>query len=132
MSSSTSTSNNPPHYPPQMTIPAPAPAVATQGAQRGTTTISAPAPALAAAPSPLEHPPGYQQDATAGELNRHQRAAQEALEREEQEEGRKWAPGGGDGEGGGVWVSVRGAVAAAGEKLASAEKDVWAKINKGL
>lgn len=131
------------HLPPQMAIPAPAAAIATQGAQRGTSNAATttsfsrnginipPAPAVAAA-SPLEHPPGYQQDPTAGELNRHQRAAQDALEREEESSSSWAAGGGGDGEGGGVWGSVRGAVAAAGEKLASAEKDVWAKINKGM
>lgn len=107
------------YYPPQMAIPAPASA-ATQGAQRGTGTAGS---AFAAAPSPYEHPPGYHQDPTAGELNRYQRAAQEALEREEEERRR--------GAGTGGWGSVKGAMAAAGEKIAAAEEEIWSRVNKG-
>lgn len=128
VSSSTSASASTYYYPPQMAIPAPA-ASATQGAQRGTLPAAA---ALAAAPSPLEHPPGYQQDPTAGEMNRHQRAAQEALEQEEEERRRVPLGGGDNGEGVGVWSSVRGAMAAAGEKIAAAEAQAWSGIRKNM
>lgn len=97
------------YYPPQMSIPAPA-ASATQGAQRGTST------AFVAAPSPVEHPPGYQQNPNAGELDQHQRAAQEALEQEEEEKRRALGGTSGDREAG-VWGSVKGAMMAAGEKI---------------
>lgn len=118
---------------------APASSIATQGAQRGTMTSSATAFGAAAAPSPLEHPPGYQQNPNAGELNQYQRAAQEALDREEEERRRRVGGGGAaggvmaglDGEGG-VWGSVKGAMAAAGEKIAAAEEGVWKRINKDL
>lgn len=123
-SSGTGTGAGTSYYPPQMAIPAP-PSAATQGAQRGTAGN-----AFVPAPSPLEHPPGYQQNPTAGELNQYQRAAQEALEREEQE--RRRVPGTGEaGEGGGVWGSVKGAMAAAGEKIAAAEEEIWSRVNKG-
>lgn len=104
-----------------MSIPAP-PAAATQGAQRGTAIN------FVAAPSPLEHPPGYVQDPHASEMNKYQRAAQEALDREDAE--RRGSSG--EGEGGGVWGSVKGAVAAAGGKIAAAEEQVWKRINKDL
>lgn len=99
-----------------MSIPAP-PSSATQGAQRGTagTTIA------------FGHPPGYTQNPNAGELDRYQRAAQEALERDEQARGRASSLSeGADG----VWGSVKGAMAAAGEKIAAAEEKVWKTINK--
>lgn len=132
------------YYPPQMSIPAP-PSAATQGAQRGTTagtTIAfgqAPllhhASAFAAAPAPaaaLDHPPGYTQNPNAGELDRYQRAAQEALEREEQQQRTTRERASSLSEGAeGVWGSVKGAMAAAGEKIAAAEEQVWKTINKG-
>lgn len=128
------------YYPPQMSIPAP-PSAATQGAQRGTagTTISfgqAPpllhaAGAAGAASAPLEHPPGYTQNPNAGELDRYQRAAQEALEREEQQQLTTRERASSLSEGAeGVWGSVKGAMAAAGEKIAAAEEQVWKTINK--
>ncbi|KAJ4420582.1 hypothetical protein N0V82_004250 [Gnomoniopsis sp. IMI 355080] len=115
---SVNTARQPPpaYYPPQMSIPAPPPA-ASQGAQRGTagTTIA------------FGHPPGYTQNPNAGELDRYQRAAQEALERDEQARGRASSLSeGADG----VWGSVKGAMAAAGEKIAAAEEKVWQTINK--
>lgn len=109
-----------------MSVPAP-PSAATQGAQRGTnaaTTIP-----FGQAPLPLEHPPGYQQNPNAGELDRYQRVAQEALEQDEQ--ARKRASSLSEGAEG-VWGSVRGAMAAAGEKIAAAEEKVWETINKDL
>lgn len=106
----------PTYYPPQMSIPAP-PSAATQGAQRGTagTTVS------------FGHPPGYTQNPNAGELDRYQRAAQEALERDEQARGRASSLSEGADN---VWGSVKGAMAAAGEKIAAAEEKVWKTINK--
>lgn len=113
-----------------MNIPPPmGGSVALQGAQRGTTTT------FVAAPSPLEHPPGYQQDVNAGELNRYQRAAQDALDEEERKmEGtiRRISMGAWDGaglDGEGVWQGAKKMVAVAGEKLAAAEGEVWKRIN---
>ena len=110
-----------------MSIPAP-PAAMSQSAQRGTTTIAfgQAAPLLA---SEQQHPQGgYQQNPNAGELDRYQRAAQEALERDEQAAARR--PSLSDGGVDGVWGSVKGAMAAAGEKIAAAEEEVWKRINK--
>ncbi|KUI64813.1 hypothetical protein VM1G_00291 [Cytospora mali] len=116
-------------YPPQMQIPPPSGTSAPlQAAQRGTSTATT--SAFAAAPSPLEHPPGYQQNAYAGEMDRYQRARQDALEAEERS--RRGSLGGGDGAAGeGVWDSAKKALMAAGEKLADAEHEVWKRINKG-
>lgn len=110
-----------------MSIPAP-PSAATQGAQRGTagTTIAfGQAPLLA-----LEHPPGYTQNPNAGELDRYQRAAQEALERQEQQQQMRERASSLSEGADGVWGSVKGAMAAAGEKIAAAEEKVWKTINK--
>ncbi|CAN8097068.1 unnamed protein product [Discula destructiva] len=105
------------YYPPQMSIPAP-PAAASQSAQRGTaTTVS------------FGQAPGYQQNPHAGELDRYQRAAQEALERDERDQARRASLSEAAGVDG-VWGSVKGAMAAAGEKIAAAEEQVWKRINK--
>lgn len=106
-----------------MSIPAP-PAAFTQSAQRGTTIAFGHARHMSS-----EHPPGYQQDPTAGELTRYQRAAQEALE-EEQLARRPSLSEEAAGVVDGVWGSVKGVVAAAGEKIAAAEEEVWKRINK--
>lgn len=127
-------------YPPQMAIPPPAgssTASAAPGAQRGTSTAFVAPPA--AGPSPLEHPPGYQQNVHAGEMDRFQRARQDALEAEERERSGSFGSlggvggggGGGDGADVGVWSSAKKFVATAGEKLAGAEAEVWRRVNKG-
>ncbi|ROW12818.1 hypothetical protein VMCG_00434 [Cytospora schulzeri] len=118
-------------YPPQMHIPPPSGTSApVQAAQRGTSTATTSGFA-AAAPSPFEHPPGYQQNVHAGEMDRYQRARQDALEAEERSRSSSLV-GGGDGAAGeGVWDSARKALMAAGEKLADAEHEVWKRINKG-
>lgn len=77
----------------------------------------------------------------AGEMDRFQRARQDALEAEERERsgsfgslGGGGGDGGGlgaDGEGDGVWTSAKKLVATAGEKLAGAEAEVWRRVNKG-
>lgn len=130
-------------YPPQMRIPPPSGTTPVQAAQRGTlTTSSATGPnptntnaattsAFEAGPSPLEHPPGYQQNAYAGEMDRYQRARQDALDAEERSRSGSLV-GGGDGAAGErVWDSAKKALMAAGEKLAGAENEVWKRINKG-
>lgn len=133
-------------YPPQMAIPPPAgsstASAAAPAAQRGTSTMAFPAFAAppAPGPSPLEHPPGYQQNVHAGEMDRFQRARQDALEAEERERSGSFGSlGGGRGGGGGlgddgeegVWSSAKKLVATAGEKLAGAEAEVWRRVNKG-
>ena len=90
----------------------------------------------AAGPSPLEHPPGYQQNVHAGEMDRFQRARQDALEAEERERSGSFGSLGGAGsgdaaDGEGVWSSAKKLVATAGEKLAGAEAEVWKRVNKG-
>lgn len=100
-----------------------------QAAQRGTSTATT--SAFAASPSPFEHPPGYQQNVHAGEMDRYQRARQDALEAEERSRSSSLV-GGGDGAAGErVWGSAKKALMAAGEKLADAEHEVWKRINKG-
>lgn len=87
-----------------------------------------------AGPSPLEHPPGYQQNVNAGEMDRFQRARQDALEAEERDRSGSFGSlgGGGDGaEGEGVWSSAKKLAASAGEKLAGVEAEVWKRVNKG-
>lgn len=125
---STSTALPPPvSYPPQMHIPPPSAAASAgvQAAQRGTSTAP-----FVAAPSPMEHPPGYQQNVHAGEMDHYQRARQDALEAEERS--RSGTLGGGDGAvGEGVWDSAKKALVAAGGKLADAENEVWKRISKG-
>lgn len=122
-------------YPPQMSIPPPAGSstASAPAAQRGTSTAFV-APA-AAGPSPLEHPPGYQQNVHAGEMDRFQRARQDALDAEERDRRGSFGSlggGGGDGaDGDSVWSSAKKLVATAGEKLAGAEAEVWKRVNKG-
>lgn len=115
----TTNAQQPAYYPPQMSIPAPA-AAASQSAQRGTaTTISfGQAPAAPAGGGEVQN-----------HLDRYQRSQQEALERSEQEQrlARARAPSLSED---GVWGSVKGAMAAAGEKIAAAEEEVWKRINK--
>lgn len=125
-------------YPPQMAIPPPmgssTSSAAAPAAQRGTSTTFAAAPPTIH-PSPLEHPPGYQQNVHAGEMDRFQRARQDALEAEERDRRVSFGSlggGGGDGaDGEGIWSSAKKMVATAGEKLADAETEVWKRINKG-
>lgn len=119
-----------------MAIPPPAgssTASAAPAAQRGTSTAFAAPPA--AGPSPLEHPPGYQQNVHAGEMDRFQRARQDALEAEERDRSGSFGSlGGGIGdgaEGEGVWSSAKKFAASAGEKLAGVEAEVWKRVNKG-
>lgn len=126
----------PPPYPPQMNIPPPTGTSAgatPQSVQRGTSTTFPGGGAFVPGPSPLEHPPGYQQDVHADALNRYQRAAQDALEEEESRSRRTSSVTaglmGGDGEDG-VWSGAKKMMAAAGEKLAAAEGEMWKRINK--
>lgn len=138
-----STTTAPPPYPAQMNIPPPmgtATGAIPQSVQRGTstaaTTTTFSGGFIPPGPSPLEHPPGYHQDVNADALNRYQRAAQDALEEEERRSRRTSSVSaglaglaGGDGEEG-VWSGAKKMMAAAGEKLAAAEGEVWKRINK--
>lgn len=139
-----STTTAPPPYPAQMNIPPPtgtSTGALPQSVQRGTATtttfsgLSTGAGGFVPGPSPLEHPPGYQQDVNADALNRYQRAAQDALEDEERRTRRTSSAaaaglGGLAGDEDGVWSGAKKMMAAAGEKLAAAEGEVWKRINK--
>lgn len=125
-----------------MAIPPPAgsstASAAAPAAQRGTSTAAFVAPPPAAAgPSPLGHPPGYQQNVHAGEMDRFQRARQDALEAEERDRSGSFGSLGGGGgigdgaDGEGYWSSAKKLAASAGEKLAGVEAEVWKRVNKG-
>lgn len=103
-------------YPQQMTIPPPIMAYPAQ--QSGTATAFSPVyGSQAPADQCLEHPPGYQQNVTASELDRYQRSVMERSESEYQSDD-------------GVWNTAKKWAQATGEKLAAAEKEIWKKINK--
>lgn len=131
---------SPPH---QMSIPPPT--ASYNYAQHGTSTTTGPPPLTTTLPtylpgaSPAEiglgsrsggggggdlsHPPGYQQDAMASDMNQAQRAAHEYA-----------ASHGGHGSGGGdddegVWNSAKKWIQDAGAKVAEAESEVWKRIN---
>ncbi|KAJ4411694.1 hypothetical protein N0V85_003801 [Neurospora sp. IMI 360204] len=79
----------------------------------------------------LSHPPGYQQDAMASDMNQAQRAAHEYAA---SHGGHGHGHGGGGGGGGGdddegVWNSAKKWIQDAGAKVAEAESEVWKKIN---
>lgn len=116
--------------PPQMSYPPPsAPYVPL-----GSSTTTAP---LTGGPRPTQlyggddgahysHPPGYQQNANAGEFSSNQRAAHQASIAENP----SLLPSGVDGNGDGVWNAARKWATAAGDSLAAAENEVWKRINK--
>lgn len=110
-------------YPEQMAVPSPT--TAHPARQRGTSTATAPlgtttylgrAARLSGPSSPqnLQHPPGYQQNANASELDRYQRSAIEMSSSEEE----------------GMWDTAKKWAGVAGEKLAAAESEVWKRLNK--
>ncbi|OTB07984.1 hypothetical protein M426DRAFT_317487 [Hypoxylon sp. CI-4A] len=113
-------------YPQQMSIPAPTVPYPSQ--QRGTSMIPGPTATYSSqgptalggplAPS-LQHPPGYQQNANASELDRYQRSAIQQSELEGQTD-----------DSGGYWESAKKWAQQTGGKLAAAEQEVWKKINK--
>lgn len=131
------TTGTPVPYPPQMNIPPPtgtSTGAMPQSVQHGTTTTFS-GGFVSPGPSPLEHPPGYQQDVNADALNRYQRAAQDALEDEERRTRRTSSAaavglGGLAGDEDGVWSGAKKMMTAAGEKLAAAEGEVWKRVNK--
>ncbi|KAF3019419.1 hypothetical protein E8E14_012984 [Neopestalotiopsis sp. 37M] len=118
-----------PSYPQQMSIPPPTMAYP---AQQSGTMAAAPPPSTttmyssqigagSGAQQSLEHPPGYQQNADASELDRYQ---QSAIRRNES----GYEYGSDDDEG--VWNSAKKWAQATGEKLVAAETEVWKRINK--
>ncbi|KAI1500368.1 hypothetical protein F5X99DRAFT_237635 [Biscogniauxia marginata] len=115
-------------YPQQISIPSPATSYPSQ--QHGTSTATAPSSLYGKQPSTslgggqdtqhFQHPPSYQQDTNASELDRYQRSAIQQNELE--------AHTAGDSEG--IWGTARKLAQQTGEKLAAAENEVWKKINK--
>ncbi|CAJ2510053.1 Uu.00g059530.m01.CDS01 [Anthostomella pinea] len=116
-------------YPQQMSVPSPTATHPSQ--QRGTSTAAIPQPSPFGAQLPvglggqdgqsLQHPPGYHQNANASELDRYQRSAIQQSEfdgktGEESEEG--------------IWGTAKKWAQQTGEKLVTAEHEVWKKINK--
>lgn len=71
----------------------------------------------------IAHPPGYQQNVYASELNSHQRAAHEQEVRRSSDFGLYTLSDEG------VWATAKKLAAGAGEKLATAEYEVWRRIN---
>ncbi|KAH7329359.1 hypothetical protein B0I35DRAFT_420031 [Stachybotrys elegans] len=96
--------------PPQMSYPPP---TASYSAYGGSSTSIA-------VDTDFSHPPGYQQNVHASELNSNQRVAYNASAMENSQ--------GLNGEG--VWDTARKWATAAGESLAAAEGEVWKRINK--
>ncbi|KAI1842825.1 hypothetical protein JX265_002638 [Neoarthrinium moseri] len=112
-------------YPQQMSIPPPTMAYPAQ--QTGTSTAAAPSSAftglgtghgLGQAES-LQHPPGYQQNVNASELDKYQRSAVLRNDSDQLSDADE-----------GVWNSAKKWAQATGEKLAAAETEIWKKINK--
>ncbi|KAI0128723.1 hypothetical protein BJ170DRAFT_343084 [Xylariales sp. AK1849] len=108
-------------YPRQMSIPSPT--IAYPAQQHGTSTAAAPSSAYGGdqgTGGSLQHPPGYQQNVNASELDGYQRSAifrnDSAQQHSQPEEG--------------VWNSAKKWAQATGEKLAAAETEVWKRINK--
>ncbi|KAK3494555.1 uncharacterized protein B0T23DRAFT_111550 [Neurospora hispaniola] len=139
---------SPPH---QMSIPPPT--ASYNYSQHGTSTTTIPPPPtrtlptyLPAGASPAElglgprpragsgsrggdlsHPPGYQQDAMASDMNQAQRAAHEYAA---SQGGHGHGHGhGGDDDDEGVWNSAKKWIQDAGAKVAEAESEVWKRIN---
>ncbi|KAI0402635.1 hypothetical protein F4802DRAFT_347367 [Xylaria palmicola] len=113
-------------YPHQMNIPAPAAPQPSQ--QRGTsTTMTAPSlPYGNQIPSAttgidgsgaqgLSHPPGYQQNANASELDQYQRSAVGQGELDSDDS---------------IWGAAKRLAQQTGQRLAAVEGEVWKKINK--
>lgn len=138
----TTTAPPPPPPPPEMAVPSPqqnyAPthstyAVPAPSQSSGpTTTINfgaAPAPA----PAPASHPPGYQQNTHAQELNA---AARANLDQQERRDSNSIAPAlglGGDSTNeavGNVWNAVKGWGTKVGETLIETDKKFWETVNK--
>ncbi|KAI1180335.1 hypothetical protein F4777DRAFT_311550 [Nemania sp. FL0916] len=110
--------------PHQMAIPSPAAPQPSQ--QRGTFSAATESSSPYSVPLPsatgggdtrgFSHPPGYQQNASASQLNQYQRSAMEQPE----------ADDGGDG----IWGAAKKLAQQTGERLAAAESEVWKKINR--
>ncbi|KAK1777840.1 hypothetical protein QBC45DRAFT_180869 [Copromyces sp. CBS 386.78] len=78
----------------------------------------------------LSHPPGYQQDAMASDMNQSQRAAHEyAASHGGHGHGHGGGYSGGDDDDEGVWNSAKKWIQDAGAKVAEAESEVWKRIN---
>lgn len=124
----------------------PPPTVPTT-ASRGATSTTMPPPMgapSAHAPIPvgqpqaggdLNHPPGYQQNINAGEMNSNQRAAAQQYGNNStsgygQGGGGQGYYGGGEADGESYWDSAMKFAKTAGEKLSAAESEVWKRINK--
>lgn len=122
------------YYPPQMSIPPPTSAYAAQPPHASTATTTTPSgsyPASipeAGARRSLEHPPGYQQNVYASEMNSDQRRAQEAANYSSGTQDGKESMAGIDTEN--VWNTAKKWLGQAGEKISEAEAEVWRKINK--
>ncbi|KAI1826156.1 hypothetical protein F4861DRAFT_537269 [Xylaria intraflava] len=115
-------------YPPQMAIPTPT--VPQPSSQRGTSTapIASYSPRGAQAPPvpmglggegahSLSHPTGYQQDVNASRLDQYQKSA---MERPLDDTGNDLD---------GVWGVAKKLAQQTGERLATAESELWKKIN---
>lgn len=133
-------------YPPQMSIPAPTAAYPAQ--QYGTLTAAGPSPATPAGGyggggsgggRNLQHPPGYQQSASAANsgLDRYQTSSapqgstySPAAFAADSEQGRQQHHQQSSGDEEGVWDTAKKWAQATGQKLAEAESEVWKRINK--
>ena len=133
-------------YPPQMSIPAPTAAYPAQ--QYGTLTAAGPSPATPAGGyggggsgggRNLQHPPGYQQSASAANsgLGRYQTSSapqgstySPAAFAADSEQGRQQHHQQSSGDEEGVWDTAKKWAQATGQKLAEAESEVWKRINK--
>lgn len=134
-------------YPPQMSIPAPTAAYPAQ--QYGTLTAAGLSPATPAGGygggsgsgggRNLQHPPGYQQSASAANsgLDRYQTSSapqgstySPAAFAADSEQGRQQHHQQSSGDEEGVWDTAKKWAQATGQKLAEAESEVWKRINK--
>lgn len=122
----------PSQYPPQMNIPPPTSTyrgIPPSSTTSTSTTASMAYPiglssAEAAPRGSLEHPPGYHQDIHASELTNEQMRMREANESAQD-------TGEGAGVGAeGVWDRAKQWATTAGEKIQSAEAEVWRKVGK--
>ncbi|CCC13461.1 hypothetical protein SMACR_07085 [Sordaria macrospora] len=139
--------------PHQMSIPPPT--ASYDYSQRGTSTTTVPPPPTRTLPtylpgaSPAElglgpqhgsgsgggggdlsHPPGYQQDSMASDMNQSQRAAHEfAASHGGHGHGHGGGYSGSGSDDEGVWNSAKKWIQDAGAKVAEAESEVWKKIN---
>ncbi|KAM0482303.1 hypothetical protein ACHAPX_002819 [Trichoderma viride] len=112
--------------PPQMSYQLPTSAVPTQGGSSTSTSTayspSEPHPTLIQTSEPdFSHPPGYQQNTNAADFSRDQREAYNASLNQESSLAHEAES---------VWNTAKKWAAAAGDSIATAENEVWKRINK--